>query len=321
MAKHCEVILYQEDAWEDNRIISVIQSKQSIKQYAFILHDKDVDENKNPKKLHFHVYLNFGSTNVQFKSVAQWFNVAENAVQRIESNKASLLQYYLHMNCPDKQQYSVDQMISNFDVMRYIAEKDQKSKLSDIVNACAEGTITPYNYQDFVDPVTYAKYEVQLKRAWAYADHHYATANNGQRNCGIIWVYGDSGMGKSTLCQLFAEEKKLAAYRSATGKDPFSDYAGQPVIVLDDLRANEPFTFPELLKAIDPNYNCPVQSRYRNKVLRASHIFVTSVFSPTNFTSQFDLRGNEAACSFIDVSRKCGMCSRTKLKFQNMTWA
>ena len=52
MAKHLEIVLYAEDGWNDGKIESVVQSKQSVKQYAYILHDKDLDDDGQLKKPH-----------------------------------------------------------------------------------------------------------------------------------------------------------------------------------------------------------------------------------------------------------------------------
>lgn len=45
MPKRAEVILYAEDGWDKGKIISIIELKQSIKEYAFILHDRNLLHN------------------------------------------------------------------------------------------------------------------------------------------------------------------------------------------------------------------------------------------------------------------------------------
>ena len=87
MPKRAEVILYAEDGWDKGKIISIIELKQSIKEYAFILHDSDLDDNNEIKKPHFHIYLGFGSTNVQFEHIAAWFHTKTELVQKIKTNK------------------------------------------------------------------------------------------------------------------------------------------------------------------------------------------------------------------------------------------
>ena len=83
--KRAEILLYAEDGWDSGRIISVIEQKQSIKEYAFILHDSDLDELGQPKKAHYHIYLVFGNCNLQFQHVAAWFQVKPQMVQKIKT--------------------------------------------------------------------------------------------------------------------------------------------------------------------------------------------------------------------------------------------
>ena len=88
--KHCEVVSNKSHITVD--IQSVIRSKKSIKQWAYILHDKDDTEP------HYHIYLNFGKTSVEFTDVASWFGVDENFVNKIEGRKSDMLLYLTHGN-------------------------------------------------------------------------------------------------------------------------------------------------------------------------------------------------------------------------------
>ena len=294
MAKHLDVEIYPEDGWTDAKIEEILQSKKSVKQYAYILHDLDVDEDGNLKKPHYHVYMNFGNTNVQYEHVAKWFNTRPSMVQKIKSNKLRTLQYYLHQNEPNKHHYPMENLHSNFDVAAFFATETQKASLNKIIEQCADGTITPYNYEAYIDPLIYAKHGQRISRAWEYADHARTKAANGQRNCTIIWAYGKSGAGKTTVCRLYAEKLGLAVYLTATGADPLSHYCGQPAVILDDLRADT-FTYDALLKTLDPHYSAPVHSRYRDKILQCSYIFITTIEHPREFVTRYKLSGKDSA--------------------------
>ena len=119
MPKRAEVILYAEDGWDTEKIISIVELKQSIKEYAFIMHDSDLDENNVLKKPHFHLYLGFGNTNVKFEHIAAWFNTKTELVQKIKTNKYFLLKYYLHCNHPEKSQYNIEQFTASFDIQLF----------------------------------------------------------------------------------------------------------------------------------------------------------------------------------------------------------
>ena len=290
MPKRCECILYAEDGWDEIKIKEVIATKQSILKFAMILHDKDLDEDGNLKKPHYHLYLSFGNTNCQFEYIAKWFDLEPNKVQRIRSRgEFYILNYYLHRDEPLKYQYGIEEIIANFDVQQVLDRRTKKENLDNILRACAEGVITRQNYERHIDPVMFARHEKKIQGAWKFNDHVRMAETAGRRDCQVIWVYGESSVGKSTLCSLYAKEAKMSLYITATGNDPFSNYEQQDIVVLDDLRPHKPFEFVELLKVLDPNYYSPVQSRYHNKVLCCSMIFVTTILSPENFVYQSNL--------------------------------
>lgn len=88
MPKHCETVLYAEDNWDVPNILKVLGKHDSIKKYVIALHDQDVLADGTPAKPHFHIYLNFGTTNVQLPQVAKWFGVKEQSVEKIKSDKS-----------------------------------------------------------------------------------------------------------------------------------------------------------------------------------------------------------------------------------------
>lgn len=294
MAKHFEVILYLESDDGKKRtkenILEVINGHSSIKTYALILHDLDKDENGQPIKPHYHLYIHFGTGNVPDKLVAKWFDIGENLVQRIKSNRATVLRYYLHEGYPGKHPYKREDMVCNFDLDAYLEKDRQESYLSGIIEQCANGIITRYNFCNYVSPAFYAKHEAKLKRAWDYADQRMLSMTNGRFESQTIWVHGEkSGSGKTTLCKKYCDRKQLPVFMAASGNDPFSHYAGEPAIILDDLRPYKPFGFDDLLRLLDPHYLSPVHSRYKDKILRCTHIFVTSLLSPQQFMQEYNL--------------------------------
>ena len=42
MPKELEAILYPGDGWDPESIIKVLEKRKSVKEYAIILHDKDI---------------------------------------------------------------------------------------------------------------------------------------------------------------------------------------------------------------------------------------------------------------------------------------
>lgn len=289
MPKELEAILYPGDGWDPESIIKVLEKRKSVKEYAIILHDKDINENGELKKPHYHTFMNFGNTNWTFEDVAKWFPISVEMVGRIKTNKALTLRYYLNENEPEKHLYSIDDMVANFDVQGYLDKQKQKASLNKLLQQCADGTITQLNYTEYISGPVYAANERKIQSAWKYASDKRSIAAQGTCQRTIFWLWGDTMVGKGELCKMFARNKGQPIYFTSTGKDPFGEYHGEPVAVLDDLRPGEPFSFAELLKITDPNNLCSVHSRYHNKELVSTLIFITSPLSPVEFVRQYYL--------------------------------
>ena len=296
MPKQMEVMLYPDDGWTISKIEETLKARTSVKEYAMILHDKDSDENGTHVKDHFHMYLKFGNTNWKYEDVAKWFGIKVNHVEQVKSNKALLLRYYTHEGQPEKHQYPVEAIVANFDVKAYLDKVAQKVNLDTLIAKCAAGEITRLNYTQYIDPVIYAKHRPIFDSAWRYWDTMLAAKNElSNQERPVLWFYGDTAVGKSLLCKLIAGRQQLPIYFTSTGKDPFGEYRGEKIVVLDDLRPEKPFTFDSLLKIIDPYNVCAVQSRYHNKHLTCSQIIVTSPMSPEQYATQSYRQGEEAA--------------------------
>lgn len=118
--------------------------------FYYILHDKDtyseddfdkyVSDNSGElppwnigdiKKPHYHV-IAVSSTPCMLGRAAKRFAVTSNLVQRVEKFKESV-QYLIHMNHPNKYQYSVEEVISNdpkvATIFQVKLEAEQKAEL------------------------------------------------------------------------------------------------------------------------------------------------------------------------------------------------
>ena len=75
---------------------------------AYILHDKDEDENGELKKPHWHVVFNIGSSSPRYASgMAKEFQIESNYIQTCK-NLNGALRYLIHNDDPDKYQYDID---------------------------------------------------------------------------------------------------------------------------------------------------------------------------------------------------------------------
>ena len=81
-----------------------------------------------------------------------------------------------------------------------------KQEVEEICNKCADGTITPDNFHEYVRPTLYVDIKTKMERAWQYYDQDFQRKTEGTRDCVTIYAYGQSGTGKSTICRLYAKE-------------------------------------------------------------------------------------------------------------------
>ena len=276
-------MLYPESNYDSDGILSVISQYKSIKKYFFILHDQDLDEAGNLKKPHYHVYLNFGKASIKIESVAKWFGIKENYVERVKGRMVDVIRYYTHEKEPEKHQYSYDDITANFDIMAVLEEESEKVDKADLIERCSNGTITRRNFYQFIDAQTYVKYQKAIESAWDYYERCKEIEYGNRRALEVIWIFGKTGTGKTTIATLFAEHAGLSYYLSASGKDAISDYKDEDVLILDDPRPDSSYDISEYLKMLDPNYRSAVRSRYKNKPIYAKYIIITNPLPPQEF--------------------------------------
>jgi hypothetical protein len=146
------LLLYPEDVTHQKALEKIKQSYD----YAYILHDKDCDEDGVIKKAHWHVVLRF--KNQQWNSaIAKDLEITPNYIEKCK-NFDNALQYLIHYNDSDKFQYSLDEVkgilksrlkekinISSktegekvMDLIDYIESSDKKLSVKDLAKYCAE---------------------------------------------------------------------------------------------------------------------------------------------------------------------------------------
>lgn len=112
----------------------------------------------------------------------------------------------------------------------------------------------------------------------------------------ISWFHGATGAGKTRMAYSLAQRLGSDVPRSTIGPVSFDyvegriwwstkslkwwpGYDGQPVVIIDDFRRDF-CTFHELLRVLD-RYPYSVEIKGGHRLLKATHIFITSPLSPT----------------------------------------
>ena len=114
VARQCEIVCDVDKMPVD--IQETFMKYKTIKEWAYIVHDKD------DTRPHYHIYLNFGSSGVDFNLVSSWFQIPVNFVNKIKGKKTDMLMYLTHSNetQKNKHQYDPSEVKANFDFVNEI---------------------------------------------------------------------------------------------------------------------------------------------------------------------------------------------------------
>ena len=98
-------------ASESYNCVQVLETlKSKFKEWAYCLHDSDVNDEGELKKPHIH-WVGRGDPRT-LSAVAKFLGLKENEVE-LGKNFKALIQYLIHLNNPEKAQYSIEDVVSN----------------------------------------------------------------------------------------------------------------------------------------------------------------------------------------------------------------
>lgn len=274
-----------------DKMKKVLEEKKGIRDWAYIIHDKDINEKGELKEPHIHLALRFHDP-YDTKHVAQWFEVKENYVCKVKGKWADMLKYLTHKNALDKHQYDDEDVKSNFD-FKSVIEKAEKNKnknarKEEIINLIASGEIREFNYYDYITAVEFSTYSKAINDAFKYRTDKLIT--EGKRKMECIFITGAPGSGKTIYAKKIADDKGLSYFVSSSTNDIMDGYKGQDVIILDDLRPQS-MDLVDLLKLLDNNTSSTVKSRFKNKFIECKMIIITTVLAIEHFYN--DIKGAE----------------------------
>lgn len=284
-------IVTDKDKISLSTVTDVLNNKGAIKDWAFILHDKD------DTREHYHIAVRLKDS-YDTKYIAEWFGIAENFVSKVKGRWSDMLKYLIHENAPEKYQYPQEEVFSNFD---WTVEKDKVSgeeRKNEIINNIVDGIIREYNYTESVNAIENDKYRISIERAFKY---RLDKINGVVRNMDCVFITGDSGVGKTTYAKMMATNKGYSVYVSSGSNDILDDYKGQDCIILDDLRGSS-MGLADLLKMLDNNTASTVKSRYKNKVLECKMIIITTTESIDKFFINVFSDNRE---TIVQLQRRC----------------
>lgn len=311
------------DHLKEENVIKAIKDNKAIKEWAYILHDKDINEDGTPKNKHWHIMLRL-SEGRKIDQIAKWFGIKKNYVNKCNSKSPKpyrfndMLGYLIHAGDDSKHQYDISEVKTNIEDLparienykeRIAGKLVQTRKLSEetlqlqkVITQITLGEIREFNLTEYIDGVFYAKHTREIKAAFEYRRQ---MLQKQDRDMEVYFFCGDSGSGKTSYAKQIARNKGYSVFVSSSQNDVLDGYAGQDVIILDDLRPKS-FELADLLKFLDNNTNSTVKSRYHNKVIEAKIVIITSIYPIENFfelTSKEE-RGDEP---IAQLKRRCSL--------------
>lgn len=250
-----------------------------VKDYAYIIHDKDVNDKGVPVEPHIHLMIRFSSAVPTTAILSKLNGVCRSEHLQKCHSWSGAIGYLCHTNSPDKYQYDDTAVHSNFD-WQSLRDIVKKFDVKPVVDGIADGTIKQYNIYNYIDAYNYTQNKTTIERAFEY---RLKKMRGTERTMNCIFISGKSGSGKTTYAKKFAKSFNYECYVSSGGKNPLDNYEGQECIILDDCRPST-FALSDFLKLTDPYTDSLVGCRYYNKsIAECKLLIVTSVLDLPEF--------------------------------------
>lgn len=282
------------DHWRET-LEANLEAEPNIKKWAYVLHDKDVDENGNPVEPHIHLVIELIDSR-NYSTIGNYVGVPSQYVTSIKqkikrgkyyvSDVGGALAYLTHRNAPDRHQYDDSEVVAKpgYDWIAARTKSEMKQaewkSFRKILEGIEDGGIRRYNLYDFVSMQMYLDHKAEFENAFAYREG--VLKKNPNRKIEVIYITGAPGAGKTTLAKYICDKRALSYCVSGSSRDPVQDYNGQDCLILDDLRPHT-FNLSDLLKLLDNNTASSVNSRYHDRWLEVQCIIITTVLSIDEF--------------------------------------
>lgn len=93
-----------------------------FEKWGYILHDRDFTADGEVKKAHYH-WVGYRKAPITVKTVANSFGLRETEVEFAKRGWQACSQYLIHANDDSKYQYSIDDVVCNYDYGRTLCDE------------------------------------------------------------------------------------------------------------------------------------------------------------------------------------------------------
>ena len=259
----------------------------------------------------------------------QYIEIPKNGNKYFEENQ---LAYLTHAQQPDKYQYPTHEVetFGTFDYSNFILINTKKfeKQSATVKRKRTDESLDLINQQIlkgelFLEDILadddlfllYSNHKPQFKQAFdSYAERlafkNLKDLTTGKYKLTVMYFQGKSSLGKSYLARTiaqkvreYAEENKFKSrIYSASSSNPFDDYYGEDIILLDDIRPDS-LRKADWLKLLDPINTSRMSARFTNKQVVPRLILITNTQLPEQF---FNIFKDEALDQYI---RRINFCT------------
>lgn len=327
VTKRCTNFMYVQQLEYLNLSINEIYQKlindKDVKDFALIVHDKDVKED-NPlerSEEHLHAFISFKQQK-SLQYVSRLMSDEENRIDFFnrdtvpDKNERNGFLYLLHKTkgSAHKHQYSIDELIlpPSSDLKKRIKkwEKNYQSFLSKTGNNKRRQVVKQHlenyaslliDYDELEQKLTSLELaqnstllkninELRIKKK-----HDDYVKHERYKDKKVIYIYGASGVGKSRLSKRIAHnfvDGNKDVYVTSSNRDPFQNYTDEKVIIIEEFRATTGIEENELFQLLDKtNSSFSAGARYRDKLLMPELVIINSIHAPTKIlrTERLDM--------------------------------
>lgn len=299
-----------------DRIRELVEEEEFV-EVAFIVHDKDISYGTKLVEPHIHGYIDF-PRRMDLSKVALALGVEKERVETPKSRggrnltRINSLAYLIHAKDKDKYQYPASDVetFETFDYEAFInqnkedfekyaaTKKREKAdeSLDLVISKVQKGELT-YNQvmEDEYLAILFANNQQKFRENFHFYGERQAflrlkSLERGEYKLTVVFVEGKPYCGKSTIAKSIATkaQERLRAegfdgdIYTASSKNPFDNYYGEEILLLDDAR-KENLSETDWLKLFDPLNSARMTARYQNKLVAPRLIIVTAPMSAKSF--------------------------------------
>ncbi|MGE5456174.1 MAG: Rep family protein [Ignavibacteriales bacterium] len=241
--------------------------KSKYDRVMYIVHDKDIDN------VHAHIIIQ-NDSQIRKSTLLKIMPYGDCDIQ--EGSNREVYDYLLHKNKKDKEPYSEESIICNFnsDLDEWLnKEKKKKEEYDSFIEDAYDGLTDEELSEKY--PKYFFTYSNRLDKIREINNKKMAQE---PRELEVFYYYGESRTGKTYSAMEYCKKNGLSCYRVTDyERDPFESYNGENVLILEEYHYN--FNINTLLTWLEGYPNTKLPSRYKNKYALYTKVFIISNIS------------------------------------------